>query len=100
MSSSPSPSSEITVPYLSCSEEDWKNRFRSESTGRRNLVGAFKGKTFVLYYICHSISCNRYRESEDKMLALKQTIKDISKAKKYINNIFICLLQNSIKHKV
>ena len=47
-----------------------------------NLVGAFRKNTFVLYYICYSISCDRYRESEDKMLALKQTIKDISKAKK------------------
>lgn len=53
-----------------------------ESTDRRNLVGAFKGKTFVLYYICHNISCDRCGKSADKMLALKQTIKDISKVKK------------------
>lgn len=46
------------------------------------LLVLLMGKTFVLYYICHSISCNRYRESEEKMLALKQTIKNISKAKK------------------
>ena len=30
------------------------------------------------------------------MLALKQTIKDISKAKKYINNIFINFLKDTM----
>ena len=34
----------------------------------------------MLYYICHSISCDRYRESEDKMLALSEKKRDSNNA--------------------